>query len=76
MYDNQQQMLHTIAETAKILHVNISYVHRLRRAGLLPAIKLGCYKVRDDALREFLRRYEGWDLTDPENPVQINGGAV
>lgn len=76
MYDNQQQMLHTIAETAEILHTNISYVHRLRRAGLLPCIKLGCYKVRDDALREFLQKYEGWDLTDPEHPAKIDGGRV
>lgn len=73
MYDNQQQMLHTIAETAKILHVNISFVHRLRRTGLLPAIKLGCWKVRDDALREFLRKYEGWDISDPDHPVKLGG---
>lgn len=53
-------------EVSEILKTNVTYVHRLRKAGLLPCIKLGTYKVRHDALDEFLKRYEGHDLTDPE----------
>lgn len=60
-------MLYTVKEVAAILKTNIAYVHRLRKAGLLPFIKLGQYKVRKEALDEFLSKYQGYDLTDPEN---------
>lgn len=60
-------MLLTIAEVAKELKTNVTYVHRLRKAGLLPCIKLGTYKVRKEALEEFLKKYEGHDLTEPES---------
>lgn len=59
-------MLMTMAEVAKELKTNVTYVHRLRKAGLLPCIKLGTYKVRKAALEEFLKKYEGYDLTNPE----------
>ena len=50
------------------LKTNVDYVHKLRKSGLLPFLKLGQYKVRKEALIEFLSRYEGKDLT---NPFQI-----
>lgn len=65
-------VLHNIADTARLIGCNISYVHKLRKSGLLPVIKLGSYKVRHDALVGFLAKYEGWDLTDPEHPVQLS----
>lgn len=60
-------MLLTVKEVSEILKTNVTYVHRLRKEGLLPFIKLGQYKCREDALREFLEKYEGHDLTDPTN---------
>ena len=54
-------------EVSEILKTNVTYVHRLRKAGLLPCIKLGTYKVRKEALEAFLKKYEGYDLTDPES---------
>ena len=57
--------LFTIKEVATILKTNVEYVHKLRRAGLIPCLKLGCYKVRRKALSEFLEKYEGKDLSDP-----------
>jgi excisionase family DNA binding protein len=59
-------MLYTIKEVSEILKTNVTYVHRLRKAGLLPCIKLGAYKVRKEALERFLEKYEGYDLTEPE----------
>lgn len=59
-------MLYTMKEVSEILKTNVTYVHRLRKAGLLPCIKLGTYKVRKEALEAFLKKYEGYDLTDPE----------
>lgn len=59
-------MLYTIKEVSEILKTNVTYVHRLRKSGLLPCIKLGAYKVRKEALEDFLKQYEGCDLSEPE----------
>ncbi len=61
-------ILYTVKEVAALLKTNVDYVHKLRKAGLLPFLKLGQYKVRKEALVDFLSRYEGKDLT---NPFQI-----
>lgn len=66
-------MLYTIKEVSEILKTNVTYVHRLRKSGLLPTIKLGAYKVRKEALEEFLKKYEGYDLSVPE---QVEEGDV
>lgn len=58
-------MLYTVSEVAKLLKTNPDYIHRLRKAGVLPFLKLGSYKVRKEALENFLKEYEGMDLTDP-----------
>lgn len=58
-------VLYTVKEVAMLLKTNVDYVHKLRKAGLLPFLKLGQYKVRRESLIEFLKRYEGKDLTNP-----------
>lgn len=65
------EMLYTVKESAEILKTNVDYVHKLRKAGLLPFLKLGSYKVRKEALEEFLAKYEGKDLTDPYNVKEL-----
>lgn len=62
-----EKMLYTVPEVAEILQCNESTVYKLKKAGLLPFLKLGRYKCRREALEEFLRKYEGYDVTDPEN---------
>ena len=62
-----QEMLYTVAEVAQILKCNVAFVHKLRKAGLIPFLKLGCYKCRKEALENFLANSEGKDLTDPFN---------
>lgn len=64
-------MLYTVKEVSEILKCNVDYVHRLRKSGLLDFIKLGCYKVRKESLEEFLATWNGWDLTDPQNPKRL-----
>lgn len=64
-------MLYTVKEVSEILKCNVDYVHKLRKAGLLQFIKLGCYKVRKESLEEFLATWNGWDLTDPKNPTRL-----
>lgn len=62
-----QDMLYTVAEVAAILKCNVAFVHKLRKAGLITFLKLGCYKCRKESLEKFLAENEGKDLTDPFN---------
>lgn len=60
-------MLYTVKEVSEIIRTNPTYVYRLISSGKLPAIKLGTYKVRREALETFLLEHEGMDATDPED---------
>ena len=62
-----EDVLYTVAETAKLLKTNPNYVYKLIKKGLLPALNVGSLKVRRIALLEFLEKYEGKDLTDLDN---------
>lgn len=66
-----EEMLYTVAETARILKTNVAYVHELRKAKQLKFLKLGMWKVRKQELERFLKDSEGLDLTDPYNPKII-----
>lgn len=69
-----ENILYTVKEVAALLKTNVDYVHKLRKSGLLPFLKLGQYKVRKEALIEFLSRYEGKDLTDPFQIKELDNG--
>lgn len=58
-------ILYTVPQVAKLLQTNNTYVYHLIKAGLLPRLKLGSYKIRRVALLDFLAKYEGKDLTNP-----------
>lgn len=64
-------MLYTVKEVSELLHTNPTYVYKLINKGLLPALKLGSYKVRHEALDAFLVQFEGYDLTDIDNITKI-----
>ena len=68
-----EKMIYTVKEVAEIIHTNPSYVYTLIKAGLLPALKLGSYKVKKSSLLNFLSDNEGNDLTDPFNikPIEV-----
>lgn len=65
-------MLLTVPEVAAILKTNTDYVYKLQRAGLIRFIKIGRYKCRKAVLEEFLKKYDGCDITDPFNIHQLN----
>ena len=69
-------VLYTVKEVARLLKTNVDYVHSLRKAGLLPCLKLGQFKVRREALLDFLLKYEGYDLSDPFCVKEINNGET
>lgn len=62
-----EDVIYTVAETAKLLKTNPAYIYKLINAGILPAIRLGGMKIRKAALLEFLKKYEGKDLRDVNN---------
>ncbi len=68
--------LYTVKEVAKIMKVNVHKVYELIHAGLLPALKLGSIKIRKGSLEDFLRKYDGMDLTDLDNICSIVEGKV
>ena len=69
-----EDLLYTQKEVAKILKVNLVYVRKLRLSGQLKFLKIGMYKCRKAALEEFLAKWEGWDITDPDAMVPLEAG--
>ena len=67
-------LLYTVKEVSELLKTNVDYVHKLRKAGILPFLKIGQYKVRRDALVIFLEQYEGKDLTNPFEIKELDYG--
>lgn len=57
----------TMSEVSKVLKVNVNFVHKLRKAGLLRCMYCGSYKVRKRTLFQFLEDYDGKDLRDLDN---------
>ena len=68
--------LYTVKEVAKIMKVNVHKVYDLIHAGLLPALKLGSIKIRKESLEDFLRKYDGMDLTDLNNICSVVGDEM
>lgn len=64
MLEPLPRMLFTVSEVAAILGINVNFVHELRKAGLLKFMKLGRYKIRREALQQFLIDYEGQDVDE------------
>ncbi len=61
------KILYTVKEVSEIMKTNPAFVYSLINAGLLPALRLGSYKIRHEALMKFLDEHEGEDLRDPKN---------
>lgn len=61
------KILYTVKEVSVIMHTNAAFVYSLIKAGHLPALRLGSYKIRHETLIKFLAEHEGEDLRDPEH---------
>jgi excisionase family DNA binding protein len=66
-----EKILYTVKEVSAIMHTNTGFVYQLIKTGLLPALKLGSYKIRHISLMRFLEDYDGYDLTDPRDVEKI-----
>jgi len=69
---SNEKILYTVKEVSELLHTNPTYVYALIKAGLLPAMKLGSYKIRKESLNKFLTYCDGKDLTNLNNISIIN----
>lgn len=76
MVSDMEEMLLTVPEVAQVLKTNEDYVYKLQKAGLLRFIKVGRWKVRKSTLEEFLKKYDGFDISDPFSVKAIEGGEV
>lgn len=62
-----EDILYTVKEASKLLKTSPNYVYELVRKGMLPALKLGSFKIRKSTLLNFIEQNEGKDLTDLDN---------
>lgn len=69
-----EEILYTVRETAKLLKVNPNYVYDLIKKEMLPALKLGSFKIRKTSLLNFLKENEGKDMTDLNNIKELKVG--
>ena len=58
----KMEELYTVQDIARIIKCNVTYVHKLRKTGLLKFMKLGSYKCRVSTFLAFLDEYDGKDL--------------
>lgn len=61
------EKLYTVQEVAEVLQTNPNYVYKLMNSGLLKYLVIGRRKVRESTLNNFIKEYEGYDITDPTN---------
>lgn len=59
-------------EAAVILNTDINFMGKLIDAGLLPYLQMRARKIRRKALDTFMEKYEGWDISDPYNPIKLD----
>jgi excisionase family DNA binding protein len=68
---SDEKNLYSVKQVSELLHTNITYVYKLINVGLLPALKIGSWKIKKESLNKFLDDYEGKDLSDPNNIKDI-----
>lgn len=67
-----ERLIYTVPEVAKLLHSSPNYIYLLIEKGFLPAIKLGSIKVLKTSLEKFLIDNQGQDLSDIDNVKELS----
>lgn len=67
-----ERLIYTVQETAKILHSSPNYIYELVKKGKLKAVKLKSIKILKFTLEDFLKENEGNDLSDIDNIRKIS----
>ena len=68
--------VYNAAEVSAMLGVSIPKVNGFIRCGLLPCINVGHRVVRHEDLQEFLLKYRGYNISEPENVRKIQWEGV
>jgi len=55
------EIVYTVAQVSKLLHVNKNYIYELIHKGVLPVLKFNSYRIRKETLENFLEKYESKD---------------
>lgn len=69
---NEERLIYSVQEEAKMLHSSPNYIYLLINKGYLPAIKLGSIKILKTSLEKFLIEYEGKDLSNINNVIELS----
>lgn len=69
--NENEKLLCTVKEASVLLGVNVHLVYRLISSGMLPAMKLGNLKIRKATLEDFISKYEGMDLSNLDNVIEL-----
>ena len=69
--NENEKLLYTVKEASVLLGVNVHLVYRLINTGMLPAMKLGNLKIRKATLEDFISKYDGMDLSNLENIIEL-----
>ena len=69
--NENEKLLCTVKEASMLLGVNVHFVYRLISSGMLPALKLGNLKIRRATLEDFILKYEGMDLSNLDQIVEL-----
>ena len=72
----QTEMVYTVKEVSEILRCGRNYVYKLIESGQLRCMKLGSIKIRKSTLEEFLTKWDGYDISDPLNPKELERGNI
>jgi len=70
-----EDVLYTVTEVSKLIKTNPAYVYELIKAGHIQVLKLGSMKIRRTTLLNFLEKFEGYDLTDPNEVKKLEPGG-
>lgn len=70
------EQLLTVKEVAEYLKTSPAYIYKLHKSGILKFMKIGRLKVRESTFNSFLEKWDGYDLTDPNNPVPVDVNEI
>lgn len=58
------EIVYTVDQVSKLLHVNKNYIYQLINKKILPVLKFKSYRIRKQSLEIFLQEYENVDLSN------------
>lgn len=69
----EQPLTYTVRQAAELLHTNVSGINRLINSGYIRALEpRGTRLIYRKTLIEFIEKWEGYNLSDPSNPIKLN----